>query len=264
MKPELPNWLRIEVLPDEYMHWKCFMTSVVGVTHRNPDRTDRQEILMYCEPGQEVHLVRQPENKHDVWAIAVMTKYGDQIGWMPGGDFLLASHMDQGGRVSAKISKITGAEWGGPYGCVIEVAKWVSDPSKLAVFFEEGTRIQNIIASAFALESTAPKEAICKYVTATNSIRKLDQHPIAQRYRSVRYPINRLSLVLERQRRYKDCYRVITWWLGIVDKVGLLASDNRSVNKRLDRVKRLLSNDERSRLDARPSFASDEYLQLDL
>jgi hypothetical protein len=159
----LPNWLKLKVLPDEQMYWRDFRLSIVGVTHRNSDRTDRQKILMSCEDGEPVMLVRQPENKHDRWAIAVFRMTGEQIGWMPGGDFLLASHMDQGGKVRAKILRITGGDcpqgFQRSYGCVLEIGKWVPRPKYLN-YWEEAYRIGGLLKEARRLESSSPRVAM--------------------------------------------------------------------------------------------------------
>lgn len=116
------------------MKRQTFSTKVAGVTHHNQDGSNRQEILSRCKTGQSIQLVREADNPYDQHAIAVVTKQGKQLGYMPGGDYRLAEHMDKGGQVSARIVAVTGGPGclGGlfksqakNYGCVIEVTKVV-------------------------------------------------------------------------------------------------------------------------------------------
>ena len=107
-----------------------YKTRIAGVTYSNEDGADRQDLIVQCKPGDEVVLVREPDNPHDSAAIAVYWK-GHQIGYVPTGDRRLALHMDAGYGVFARIVGIHG----GPtwldrilgrtrsYGCVVEIAK---------------------------------------------------------------------------------------------------------------------------------------------
>jgi single-stranded-DNA-specific exonuclease len=108
-----------------------FKTRIAGVTHSNRDGTKRQALIARCKAGESLTLRREPENPYDEGAIAVHRSTGEQLGYMPGGDTRLASWMDSGGEVSARIVNIDG---GLPlllrllgqrrnYGCVIEVTK---------------------------------------------------------------------------------------------------------------------------------------------
>jgi len=59
-----------------------FSLAVVGVQHPNADKSNRRYEAMLCVPGDEVHLVREPKNKHDARAVAVITDRGTQIGYL--------------------------------------------------------------------------------------------------------------------------------------------------------------------------------------
>jgi len=57
---------------------------VVGVTHPNPDRSDRQAILRTLSPCDLLQLEPEPDNKYDENAIKVLTPGGRQIGYLDG------------------------------------------------------------------------------------------------------------------------------------------------------------------------------------
>ncbi len=64
-------------MPDE------LSLAVVGARYENKLRTvDRQTEILLCKPGEEVTLLREPENRQDRNAIAVYSRRGAQIGYI--------------------------------------------------------------------------------------------------------------------------------------------------------------------------------------
>ncbi|WP_332755191.1 HIRAN domain-containing protein [Sphingomonas sp. LB2R24] len=59
-----------------------FSLAVVGIKYPNKDKSNRRYEAMLCVPGDEVHLVPEPKNKHDARAVAVVTDRGTQIGYL--------------------------------------------------------------------------------------------------------------------------------------------------------------------------------------
>jgi hypothetical protein len=202
-------------LPGEYMHWRYFALSLAGVTRRNEDGESRQSILKYCSDGQPVLLARDLDNELDRFAIAVLTATGTQIGWIPAGDYSLAMHIDRGGKVSAKILRMFGGPYAdepGCYGCVLEIGKYVTDAAKLAPFHKKALAIKSLIDEAKDRERRSQCEAIGMYWRAMRRIRALRRDPVACRLWMPNYPVNRLTLLLERAKRYEDCINAINWW----------------------------------------------------
>ena len=78
-----------------------------GVTHHNPDGTNRQEIIgELCYNGQQLLLIREP-NQYSYNNIGVYITY--QIGYVnPDMAEMLAPFIDSGGLVEAQITEITG------------------------------------------------------------------------------------------------------------------------------------------------------------
>ena len=104
-------------------HWRCvdgteepqpetarsFFTTVAGVTFEG-----RQRIVARCSVGEQLIIVRDPENRFDNGAIKVVRLNGEQLGFIPahvsrGGDSSgLASRMDRGDKYECRVSGLTG------------------------------------------------------------------------------------------------------------------------------------------------------------
>jgi len=89
---------------------------IVGESFKNPDGTDRQEIIAkYCKPNKRVKLEREPENTHDKNAISVWVetepgKYA-QIGYVErklAADLAPALDAGEGEKIRVNISKVIG------------------------------------------------------------------------------------------------------------------------------------------------------------
>lgn len=81
---------------------------VTGVTKRNSDGRKRQKIIKECcKQGDELQLVREPDNPYDEDAVAVHCQ-GGKIGYLnliSAGE--IAPILDEGGEVRCRVSDIT-------------------------------------------------------------------------------------------------------------------------------------------------------------
>ena len=233
----------------DYSSKDKYTYGIVGEAQTNPDGTNRQEILSKCKAGDKVQLIREPENEFDYHAIAVRLSDGRQIGWVPKSTNLkLAFHIDVGGKVDASIYKITG----GPgflgrifkplakhYGCLIKLTYGTLDDvwSLIEPLQKRSEEIQGLIGSAKDKEKEHPDEAIALYQKAIDEIKAMDATgPAAVALRGARYPINRMSLVMQRQNRYQDALDAIHQYENYKDKVGLVSSDDEAIEKRKIRL----------------------------
>jgi len=121
----------------------------------------------------------------------------------------------------------------------------------------EEEKIMSKIKNAKFYEHSNPNESIRLYSEAMLEIEgfsnKVKNDPDCKiyskryydagpwRYRKVRYPIYRYSLVLDRQKMYKECLDAIKKYEQIEDRVGLYKKDEESVRKRKDRMIKKLS-----------------------
>lgn len=91
---------------------KTFQTKVAGITHFNQNGTSRQSIIEDCALGEEIVLIREPDNSYDPRAVKVCLKRGPQIGYLKadvlGNDqgigWCIADNMDKGISYQAKIA----------------------------------------------------------------------------------------------------------------------------------------------------------------
>ncbi|MBL7175267.1 MAG: hypothetical protein ISS66_05515 [Desulfobacteraceae bacterium] len=105
-----------------------------------------------------------------------------------------------------------------------------------------GREAEETIIKAKALEKTNNEEAVCLYRKAMGILREIDQQGEKNfiAWRKQRFPINRLSLVLERQKRYKECLEEIHAYEKLSDKIGLYAGEKERLEKRKEKIKKWL------------------------
>jgi hypothetical protein len=227
-----------------------FKTRVAGVTHPNVDGTDRQSLLKKCRSGEEIELRREPNNPHDKFAIAVVNVRGEILGYMPAGDRTLARHIDGGGQIRASIVAITGGRnllqkllglHGKCYGCVVRIVKGDFDWKAVGPWMDANREIDKLTKAARLSESDSPERSILQYRDVIAKIIALDSNGLkASAWRTTRYPIDRLSLVLDRQDRKAEALAEIQHWLHYADPVGISNAERESITKREARLARAI------------------------
>ena len=107
---------------------RSFFTKIVGVTHRNKDRTSRQRLIAQCCVGEELILEREPDNPVDTNAIKVLRATGQQLGYIRAEVAAnhLARDLDHGERPKCRIVNLTGGD-GLTRGVNIEIEEWQVD-----------------------------------------------------------------------------------------------------------------------------------------
>lgn len=100
---------------------KPFYTKIRGVTFRNKDGTDRQELIRKLKPDQPLRLVRDHDVAESGTAIMICSEAG-ALGYLAGKHSQgIAPIMDEGYEVSVVVKNITGGYDGNPVGCNIEI-----------------------------------------------------------------------------------------------------------------------------------------------
>lgn len=88
---------------------RSFFTKVAGVSRRNADGGERQEIIKRCRVGDKLDLIREPDNPHDAYAVKVCRQTGEQIGYIPAHLAReISEAFEKGARIDAEISDLTG------------------------------------------------------------------------------------------------------------------------------------------------------------
>ncbi|MCX5804991.1 MAG: HIRAN domain-containing protein [Proteobacteria bacterium] len=232
---------------------RTFRAKIAGVIHNNNDGTSRQEILRKCSLGESLVLQRDYNNAFDEYAIAVLRKTREQVGFIPRQVAFrhpamndLAPHMDQGGEVSAKIVSLIGGE------CEIEIEVIGCDGGKPYQLREAEAR--DLRDKAKALERSDPKEAIRLYRQSIAKMLEVDsliretrffKNQVAElgydlgTWRRSSLPIERITALLERQKNYSECLEEISSYENTEDRKGLSQNDFRKIRERKRKVKRL-------------------------
>jgi len=106
------------------MGWNDFSLPAVGERFENEDGTSRQEELARCRPGEQVQLVREPENPHDRMAVAVVSCRGIKVGYLRRDRAVwIGSKLDRGYDVRAIVERVKGADLsGGVLGLVMRIS----------------------------------------------------------------------------------------------------------------------------------------------
>jgi hypothetical protein len=110
-------------------------TKIVGVTQSNPDGRPRQKIIQKSvKAGMPLQLVREPKNRYDKNAIAVMLAEtpgaGAQLGYLSG-DLAadLAPRLDAGQIMDCSVREVTGGD-GQNFGVNINVIVYTAKESE--------------------------------------------------------------------------------------------------------------------------------------
>lgn len=235
---------------------RTFRTRVVGVTFQNPDGSNRREILNKCKIGEYVLLKRDYNNNYDQYAIAVLRKADEQIGFIAKHVAFrheamndLAPHMDQGGEVSAKIVALIDGE------CDIEIEVIGSDGGKPYQLREAEAR--ELRDEAKSLEKSDRTEAIRLYRQSMMKMLEVDtlireMHYFKKQilelgydlgtWRRASLPIERITALLEKDKNYSECLAEIENYEKIGDKKGLGKNDMQAISRRKERVAMIASS----------------------
>jgi len=229
---------------------ETFRTVIRGVTKQNTDGSDRQALVKALSPGEELKLVREQKNPYDKYAVAVFRASGEQLGYVPAGDRRLADHFDMGGRTFAKVVRIVGGpgilglffkSFRRPYGCVIEIVKHDFNWKEVTPYIDRSKEIGELIKFARTLEVKDAAKAISMYREAIAQIVAFDKAgPVAAAWRRARYPINRLTFLLEKSGHLRDAYDEILQYERFDDVFGLTSEEEKSITARKRRLAKKL------------------------
>jgi len=102
---------------------------VAGVTHKNADGSNRQDIIIACSEGERLELVPEPDNPHskDRTAVKVCRRNGAQLGYIPAQESPRVSVMFQKGyKLWAVIRAVTGGTDSKPTLGVNIAVRWLN------------------------------------------------------------------------------------------------------------------------------------------
>ena len=198
--------------------------------------------LSRCMVGDDVILIR--EHKIDKpHYVSVTNKNGEYIGDLDSADashHYLAHDIDHGSEVSATIDEVITKN--NKTECFIKISKSEVNWDEIDRFNAKEKEISELIHKAKQFEKTDCEKAIQAYREATKMLiqmdRECDKYPMT--WRTERIPIYRLSLILEKQKKYKECLEEIESYQAYDDKVWLYAGEKEKIEKRKSKILKLL------------------------
>lgn len=201
-----------------------------------------EDILSKCKEDEDVNLIRErkPDDSSYVGVANILGEHIGDINPHEISHYYLAFDIDHGAETSAKIKKIFIDKK--RLQCIIEISKGDIDFEEYDKFLLKEKEASQFINQARIQEKTDCEEAIRLYRKANEMLleidRKYDKYPAPWRY--VKFPINRISLVLERQKKYKECLKEIEKYQKYDDKVGLYRGEKEIIEKRKAKILSLM------------------------
>lgn len=226
---------------------RTFLVGVRGESHNNSDGSSRQEIIKTMRRGDAVSLKADPMNEFDRWAVAVFTRDGKQIGFLPS-DARDASVLLKGEPFTAVVEKITGGTnffnrtilGKKLLGVVLKATKGEPDWSRFNEKLDKAKPLDEAVKAAKALEKSGEVdgavEAYRKVIDEIAELTDIDKYASAHRHEAS--PVDRLSLLLEKHKKYGEALDIIGEWQSRYDPVQPTESVKKTILKRRDRLRR--------------------------
>lgn len=221
------------------------LVGVRGESFTNDDGSSRQDIIRTLRVGMSMQLVADPLNPFDRHAVKVMTPQGHQVGFLPS-DARDADTVLKGEPITATVHAMHGGtNWlqrllgKRSVGLVLRLRKNDPDWGRRAALEAIAAPVDSLVQAALALEKSAAAEtAITAMQDAIASVRSLTiTNPFASAHRRVPAPVDRLSMLLERAKRFPEALQVIEEWQHTFDPVRPGAQVSESVRKRAERLR---------------------------
>ena len=224
---------------------KSYNVSIKGVSYKNTDGSSRQGYIKNLQIGDKVNLLAEPMHISDRWAVAVFTTSGKQIGYLPS-DARDSSTLLKGEPIVATVKHLTGGvNWFSRFflrkkyiGVVLLLKKENVDWQRYDKLSSIVKPIDEAIKKALEIEKAGMiQEAIDIYKTVINEIKTLNKNDrYASAHRNYVAPIDRLSLLLEKEKEYEEAKQVIEYFRNEYDPIRLNKAEQDRINKRYDRI----------------------------
>lgn len=221
------------------------LVGVHGESFSNEDGSSRQSIIRTLRTGMQMQLMADPLSRVDRHAVKVLTPEGQQIGFLPS-DARDADAVLKGEPISAHIHAIHGGtNWlkrmlgMRSVGVVLRLCKSDPDWSRRARLEAIAAPFDAEVQAALKLENSGNSEAAIKAMQAAiariYALTKSDAFVSAHRRQPV--PIDRLSLLLERSRLFKEALQVIDTWQRTFDPIQPDKQVAETLRKRAERLR---------------------------
>lgn len=196
-------------------------------------------ILSQCKIGDPLNLIRN-NDRDAIYSLGVATKSGEYLGDIESSDiqyYGLLHRIDHGANTIFKLKQIFTTN--GNFESVnIEAFIGSPDWRNKNEIDSLNNDARKIITVAKFYENKYPDLSVSMYRKAIKMLKEIDfqckKH--FSTWRKHKFPINRLTLVLQRQGKYQECLDEIKKYEIEYDKLGLYAGEEKILMKRKDRV----------------------------
>lgn len=221
------------------------LVGVRGESFSNEDGSSRQDIVRTLKVGAQMQLVADPLNPFDRHAVRVLTPQGQQVGFLPS-DARDADAVLKGDPISATVHAVHGGtSWfqrllgKRSVGLVLTLRKNDPDWKRRDALEAIASPVDVQVQAAIALEKSAPAETAIEAMRAAIAcVRALTAaDPFASAHRHTHAPVDRLSMLLERAKRFPEALQVIEDWQRTFDPVQPGAQVAASIRKRAERLR---------------------------
>lgn len=225
---------------------QTFIVHLRGATYPNTDGTDRQRLIARCRVGDSLTLRAEPDNPHDRYAVAVLNGQGHQFGYLPS-DARDASSILRGESISATVfRRLGGPRWWHSlfgikrnYGLLIQLTNAPVDWKAHNQHRAKAEVVDAMVKEAKSFEKSGAEagEVVARYQAAIASVIDLNaKNPVAASHRFEQAPINRITMLLIKQKRHLDARAIYEEWSAVTDPVGLTKADREALAKRMTKL----------------------------
>jgi len=222
-----------------------YKVAIKGVSKKNEDGISRQKIIKSVKVGDKVFFTAEPTNPHDRWAVSVFVKEDKQIGYLPS-DARDASTVLKGEPIRGTIIGLRGGtNWFFRFylrkkyiGVVVELEKGHIDRERFNDLSQKVKPFDSAVREALALDKSGNREyAIAAYKAILESVCTLNTENIyASAHRKCIAPINRLTFLLEKEKRYDEIKSIIENFINVCDPLQPNKKEREAIMERYNRT----------------------------
>lgn len=227
-----------------------YKIAIKGVSKKNEDGISRQKIIKSIKAGDKVFFNAEPTSPHDRWAVSVLTTEGKKIGYLPS-DARDASTVLKGEPISGTIVRLRGGtNWFFRFflrkkyiGVVVKLEKGQIDWERFNDLSQKVKPFDDAVKEALDLDKSENiQNAIAAYRAILESIYKLNsENSYASAHRKCIAPINRLTFLLEKEKKYDEIKDIIENFINVYDPLQPNKKEREAMIERYNRTLEVLS-----------------------
>lgn len=222
-----------------------YRVAIKGVSKKNEDGISRQKIIKSIKVGDPVFFHGEPTNPHDRWAVSVFTKERNKIGYLPS-DARDASTVLKGEPIRGAIVRLMGGtNWFFRFflkkkyiGVIVKLEKGHIDWERFNDLSQKVKPLDDAVREALDLDKSENREnAIDAYKAILEAIDRFNSEDrYASAHRKCIAPVNRVTFLLEKEKRYDEIKDIIENFINAYDPLQPNKKERESIIERYHRI----------------------------